>query len=155
MNYRSQVLDDHKQTSIKRHKNRSHGRIFTQNAIHTFLPSVINIGEADAPFVSSVKNLGVTLDSNLCMSQDINNTCKTAYIQLRHISSISHLLTTHATQTLVGSLVLSRLDHCNSLLSGCPQYLLNKLQKVQNATARLVCKVNKSDHIKPILQSLH
>ena len=105
--------------------------------------------------MSSVKNLGVTLDLNLSMSQHISNTCKAAYIQITHISSIRHLLTTQATQTLVCSLVLSRLDYCNSLLSGCPQYLLDKLQKVQNAAARLVCKAKKSDHIHPILETLH
>ena len=44
---------------------------------------------------------------------------------------------------------------CNSLLSGCPQCLLDKLQKVQNAAARLVCKAKKSDHIHPILETLH
>ena len=89
------------------------------------------------------------------MSQHINNTCKAAYIQIRQISSIRHLLTTQATQTLVCSLVLSRLDYCNSLFSGCPRYLLDKLQKVQNAAARLVCKAKKSDHIHPILETLH
>ena len=47
------------------------------------------------------------------------------------------------------------IDYCNSLLSGCPQYLPDKLQKVQNAAARLVCKAKKSDHIHPILETLH
>ena len=124
-------------------------------SVHSPLPSVIHIGDADSPFVSSVKNLGVTLDSNLSMSQHISNTCKAAYIQIRHINSIRHLLTTQATQTLVCSLVLSRLDYCNSLLSGCHQYLLDNLQKVQNAAARLVCKAKKSDHTHPILETLH
>ena len=122
--------------------NKTEAMIILSNrmSVHSPLPSVIHIGDADVPFVSSVKNLGVTLDSNLSMSQHISNTCKAAYIQIRHISSIRHILTTQATQTLVCSLVLSRLDYCNSLLSGCPQYLLDKLQKVQNAAARLVCK---------------
>ena len=124
-------------------------------SIHTSLLSVIHIGDADVPFVSSVKNLSVTLDTNLSMSQHINNTCKTAYIQIRHISSIRHLLTTKVTQTLVRSLILSRLDYCNFILSGCPQHLLDTIQKVQNAAARLVCKAKKSDRIKAILQSLH
>ena len=124
-------------------------------SVHCLLPSVIHIGDADVLFVSSVKNLGVTLDSNLSMSQHISNTCKAAYIKIRHIRSIRHLLTTQATQTLVCSLVLSRLDYCNSLLSGCPQYLLDKLQKVQNAAARLVYKAKKSDHIHPIFETLH
>ena len=51
--------------------------------------------------------------------------------------------------------VLSRRDYCSSLLSGCPQYLLNKLQKVQNNAARLVLRVSKTDHITPHLVSLH
>ena len=55
-------------------------------SVHSPLPSVIHIGDADSPFVSSVKNLGVTLDSNLSMSQHISNTCKAAYIQIRHIN---------------------------------------------------------------------
>ena len=111
--------------------NKTEAMIILSNrmSVHSPLPSVIHIGDADVPFVSSVKNLGVTLDSNLSMSH-ICKTCKATYIQIRHISTIRHLLTTQATQTLVCSLVLSRLDYCNSLLSGCPQYLLDKLQKV-------------------------
>ena len=101
-----------------------------------------------------VKNLVVTLDSDLSMSQRISNTCKAAYIQIRHISSIN-LLITQATQTLVCCLVLSRLDYCNSLLSGCPQYLLDELQKFQNAAARLVCKAKKYEHIHPVHETLH
>ena len=86
-------------------------------SIHTSLPSVIHIEDADVPFVFSVIKLGVTLDSNRSKSQHINNTCKTAYTHIRRISFIRHLLTTRATQTFVGSLVLSRLVYCTSLLS--------------------------------------
>ena len=50
--------------------------------------------------------------------------------ELRRISSISHLLSTDAAETHVSAFVLSRLDYCISLLSGCPQYPLNKLQKI-------------------------
>ena len=75
----------------------------------------------------------------------MNNTCKTAYIQ---IISMRHLLTTQTTQTLVCSLKkLFSLNYCNSLLSRCPKNLLDKLQKVQNAAALLVCKAKKSDHM--------
>ena len=50
---------------------------------------------------------------------------------------------------------MSRLDLCNSLLYGCPQYLINRLQKVQNNAARLILKVPNTDHITPHLQTLH
>ena len=123
--------------------NKTEAMIILSNrmSVHSPLPSVIYIRDADVPFVSSVKNLGVTLDSNFSMSQHISNTCKAADIQIRHISSIQHLLTTQATQTLVCSLVLSRLDYCNSLLSGCPQYLLGKLQKFRMQQQGLCVKL--------------
>ena len=95
---------------------------------HTTLPSVIHVGDADVPFVFSVKNPGATMDSNLSISQHINNTWKTAYIQISHISSIRHLPTIQTTETLACCLVLSRLDYCNSLLPGCPQYLSDLIQ---------------------------
>ena len=50
---------------------------------------------------------------------------------------------------------LSRLDYCISLLSGCPQYLLHKLQKVQNNAARLVLRVSKTDHISLHVSALY
>ena len=49
---------------------------------------------------------------------------------------------------------MSRLDHCN-YPCGCPQYLIDRLQKVQNNAARLFLKVPKTDHITPHLQTLH
>ena len=52
-----------------------------RSPFHTSLPSVTHIDDADVLFVSSVKNLGLTLDSNLSMSRHIKNTCKTAKLQ--------------------------------------------------------------------------
>ena len=77
-----------------------------------------------------------------------------ANCELRHISSIRHLLSTDATKILVSAFALSHLDYCSYLLSGCPQYLLN-YQKVQNNAARLVLRVSKTDHLSPRLVSLH
>ena len=49
----------------------------------------------------------------------------------------------------------SKLDICNSLLYGLPQYLIDRLQAVQNCAARLVTRSRKHDHITPILKQLH
>ena len=51
--------------------------------------------------------------------------------------------------------MLSRIDFCNSLLFGISNDLLSRLQKLQNAAARVVCKTPKHSHITPVLQSLH
>ena len=60
-----------------------------------------------------------------------------------------------ATKTLLCAFVLTRLDYCNSLLAGCPKYILDKLQKVQNSAARLVFRAKKRDHVTPLLRALH
>ena len=50
----------------------------------------------------------------------------------------------------------SQLDYCNSLYYGLPSSSLNRLQRVQNALARVVCpSIRRNDHIKPTLRKLH
>ena len=51
--------------------------------------------------------------------------------------------------------VISKLDYCNSLLSGCPQYIFDKIQKVQNSAARLVLKARNRNNVQPLLQKLY
>ena len=47
------------------------------------------------------------------------------------------------------------LDYCNSIFSGLPHSYLLPLQRIQNTAARLVTLSRKSEHITPILRSLH
>ena len=56
---------------------------------------------------------------------------------------------------LLCAFVLSRLNYSNSLLAGCPKYLLSKLQKVQNNAARLIFRTTRTAHFTPMLHSLH
>ena len=60
-----------------------------------------------------------------------------------------------ARRTGLHAFITSRVDYCNSLLYGLPNYQLNKLQRVLNASARLVCDAPRFFHISPLLRGLH
>ena len=64
-------------------------------------------------------------------------------------------MTDDAVKTLTHGLVLSRLDHADSLLCAAPEYLLLRLQRVQNLAARIITRTPKYEHITPALKSLH
>ena len=91
----------------------------------------------------------------LSFQQQISSVCRIFYLELRRISAIRHYLSEDVTNKLLRAFVLSRVDYCNSLLAGCPKYLLSKLQKVQNNAARLIFRTTRSAHITPMLHSLH
>ncbi len=65
------------------------------------------------------------------------------------------MFTVSDAEKLVHAFMSSRLDYCNALLGGCPDSLINKLQIVQNAAAKVLTSSRKYDHITPILLSLH
>ena len=102
-----------------------------------------------------VRNIGAQLDETLRMRSHVNSLCSRAHFYLQDIRKIRHLLDRRTTATIVHAYVTSRLDNGNALLCGLPQTLLAKVQRVQNAAARLVCLTGRREHITPVLQELH
>jgi len=64
-------------------------------------------------------------------------------------------LTMEAAKMITQAFISCHLDYCNSLLYGISDSLLQCLQSVQNAAARLVTGTRWSDHITPVLRQLH
>ena len=59
------------------------------------------------------------------------------------------------TVSLVHAFITSRVDYCNSLLHGLPDSHIMKLQRIQNAAARLVIGAPRFCHVTPLLFHLH
>ena len=115
----------------------------------------IQVGEISINSSPVVRSLGVSLDQSASMSPHVNSICKSASFALWKIGKIRKLLDSHSTEKLVHAFITSRLDYCNSLLFGLPNYQLKKLQLIQNSAARLVSLTKKADHIQPVLFNLH
>jgi len=104
---------------------------------------------------SSVRNLGVLFDANLSFESQVSSICKTAFFHLKNISKLRHMLSLTNAEQLVHAFMTSRLDYCKALLGGCPARLINKLQLVQKAAARVLTRTRKYDHISPVVSTLH
>ena len=85
----------------------------------------------------------------------IGKTCSKAFHGLYKIRQIRTFLNINTTKTLVHAFVSSHLDYCNTLLFGLPKYQLDRLQKVQNAAARVILQLSKFGHITPSFVDLH
>ena len=115
----------------------------------------IQVGDSKTQPGSVVRNIGAQLDEILSMRSHVNSLCSRAHFYLRNISKIRHLLDRWTTATLVHAYVTSRLDNGNGMLCGLPRTLLSKVQRVQNAAARLVCLTGRREHSTPVLKELH
>ena len=113
------------------------------------------IGKDCIRFSKEVKNVGVWLDRHLNMNKHIDQIVAQCYKWLRDIGRIRNLISQEHTEMLVHSVVSSRLDYCNSLLMNINKSNLYKLQKVQNAAARLVVRRRKHESISGVIRKLH
>jgi len=81
--------------------------------------------------LTTIRNLGVLLDSNLTMKQHVNKLAAACYCQLWRLRQIRRRVGTKVMTQLVLALVTCRLDYCNSALASLPQSTVEPLQRVQ------------------------
>ena len=104
---------------------------------------------------STVRSLGVVLDSAFKLDKQISATVRSCFFQLRTIAKVKAYLHPKDLERVINALITSRLDYCNSLYVGLDKSSLQHLQLVQNAAARLLTGKRKWDHITPVLRHLH
>ena len=111
----------------------------------------INVGQAEVSSVVSARNLGTCFDTHLDMGTHITKKCSSPFYYLYNIRHIRKYLSRESTEKLVHAFIRSRLHYCNSLLYGIPEYQTRKLQRVMNASARLIYRAPKFCHITILL----
>ena len=94
-----------------------------------------------------IRNLGVIFDSKFSLEGHVNEVRQTSYRQLYNISQVRKCLSKAACESPIHAFISSRLDSMNAIFHVFPDYLIEKLQKVQNHAARVLCGLRKYDHI--------
>ena len=89
------------------------------------------------------------------MAKHIDHISRSAYLEIRRISSIRHLLTRKATAQLMYFFVLGCLDYCNSLLIDTTTDQMYRLQKIQKHAAKIVFRKADTSMLNNFSKKLH
>ena len=119
------------------------------------LSSVVTLDGTALPISSKLKILSVTLDSNLNFAHFIFQLIQSSNFHIYAIKQVRKFLPLTTANALFISLVLHRLDYCNSLLCGQPNYLLCQLQALQNHAAKTVFQADYFSSSSDCLDRLH
>ncbi len=95
------------------------------------------------------------LETDLSFSSHVKAVTKSAYYHLKNIARIRCFVSSQDLEKLVHAFITGRVDYCNGLLTGLPRRPLDSLQLIQNAAARILTRSRESEHITPVLRSLH
>ena len=115
----------------------------------------IKFNDSELSAVSFVESLGVTLTPSFQLKSFIVDTCQSCNYQLSNLKIVKNSLNTSMRIMLINSLILTKLDYCNSLLAACTQNEIFNLQKVMNNAVRFIFDVGRREHITPYLKELH
>ena len=121
---------------------------------HQLPQSPLRVGTDEVIPTSVVRDLGIYINSDVSMRSHIRRTVSACFTVLRQLRSIRRSVPRSVFQSLVVSLVLTRLDYGNSILAGILQYQLKRLQSVINSAARLVFSSSRYEPITPLLRQL-
>ena len=132
-------------------------KLLVLHARHRPPPTLVSIlvGFKAIHVSKSAKNIGTWFDTVMSMDNQISNICKCSFYHLRNIAKISKFISSCHCVTLIHAFITSRINHCNSLLSGLNQTQIKRPQQVQNSAARLVTGTRKQEHIMPVLKEFH
>ncbi len=128
--------------------------VSSRYSTHLVPSSPLVVRDSSLAPVKECTYLGVTIDAHLALSTHIRNIFHSAYFYLHRIGKIRRDLDAQTTLRLVHAFVLSRIEYCNATFAGLPSSLLDRMQKVINAAARLVLRIRRREHMKPHLKHL-
>ena len=142
-------------TSVRYQPTDSHSYLLYSLSHPSHVKNSIPYSDEKIQLKSCARNLGVTIDQCLDLTDHVKKICVSCHYHLRNIARIRKYLSEETSAILVHAFISSKLDNCNSLLYGLPQHLLNRLRAIQNTAARIVTLSKRFDHITPIMFKLH
>lgn len=117
--------------------------------------SMLRINDINVGVRNKGKDLGALLDSNASFQKQINLVVKSMNCHIKNITFRKTGLDSKTIMMMIHKHVICKLDYCNSLNVGVPDYLLRRSQLVMDRAARLLNGVSPRERITPVLTALH
>jgi len=119
-------------------------------------PTHVAVAGSDIKMSDHLKVLGVTLDSSMTFDTQVTATVRDCNFHLQSLRQLSGSLSHDVAQSVACAIIGSRLDYCNSLYYDMLKTNVQRLQRVQNAAARIVCQApRRQHHSADLLKDLH
>ena len=131
----------------------------TSRRQHQIPTTAVRVGADSVSRTTSVRDLAIYIDSDLSMRTQVTVagcyqvTVAGCFAVLRQLRSIRRSVPDPVFQSLVVSLVLTKLDCGNATLAGLPAYKYRRLQSVLNAAARLIYQRRRFDHVRSFYEN--
>jgi len=90
----------------------------TRQQLNKVTARALTLPNATDEFSTTVKDLGVVLDSQLTMADHTAALSRSCFFYIRQLRSIRQSLTTDAMKALVYAFVSTCIDYCNIILAG-------------------------------------
>ena len=92
---------------------------------------------------------------NIMVKDQVGKILRSGWYGIYKIGHLRKYLDQKMSEKLVHAFITSHLDYCNGLLAGLPDTEISRLQRLQNASARVVTRAKRIEHISPVLCDLH
>ena len=114
----------------------------------------INFGPAIIRPSSSVKNLGVFVDSCLNWERQVSATVQRCYGILVGLAKLSHQLPFETKKVIIEGLVHPHIRYCLTVWGSCSKSQKHRIQKTLNFAARIITGTKRTEHISLALETL-
>lgn len=110
------------------------------------LPPIV-LDSTIIPISSSVKNLGLIIDSSMSWVPYVNEISRKIFATMRHLRRWKNFLPIKTKTALAKSLLLPILDYADACYLDLSETMLNKLERLQNVCIRFIFGIRKFDHV--------
>ena len=119
-------------------------------------PTHVAVSGSDIKMSDHLKILGVTLDSSITLDSHVTATVSACNFHLQALRQLRTSLPCDVVQNVTCAIIGSLLDYCNCLYYGMSNTNFQRLQRMKNAAARIVCQASRRQHHSvDLLKDLH